>query len=279
MNIKIIAVDLDGTLYSDKKIILPETADALRRASEKGIQIVPATGRPFSGLFYNIGNIDFINYVLTCNGAAMYEYKSGKCIYEAPVPSERSAELVKELSAFDISIDAFINGKAHKSKAQEALIDKLDFSEDMKKYLRNTRVYVDDLYEYIRSDNISVHKFTLNFVKNENGNFIDRDKTADYLYAQSDLSVVSGGMSNLEITLKGVNKGASLLKLGELLGVRRDEIMAFGDSENDLDMIRSAGFGIAMGNSEECVKNAAFAVTLSNNDNGIAAALKKYLDI
>lgn len=244
-----------------------------------GIEIIPSTGRPFSGLFYKIGNIEFVNYVLTCNGAAMYEYKSGKCIYEAPVPSERSAELVKELSAFDISIDAFINGKAHKSKAQEAMIDKLDFSEDMKKYLRNTRVYVDDLYEYIKSNSISVQKFTLNFVRDENGVYINRDKTAEFLNRQNDISVVSGGMGNLEITLKGINKGASLLKLGELLGAERDEIMAFGDSENDLDMIRSAGFGIAMGNSEECVKNAAYAVTLSNNDNGIAAALKKYLDI
>lgn len=277
MKYKIIAVDLDGTLLSDEKKILPETAAALKKASEMGIEIVPSTGRPFGGIPDFIMNFDFVSYALTCNGAAVYDAKSGRCISEAPLSPEKAAEILKTITSFDISIDAFISGKSYKEDSQKKMIDNLDLSDIMKNYIKSTRIFVDDLTGFILENNLSVQKFTLNFTRDQNGVLIDREKTRLFLETVPDIALVSGGMNNLEITRSGVNKGAALLRLGELLGVPREEIMAFGDSGNDLDMIKAAGFGIAMANSDKEVLSAAGYVTLSNNDNGIAAALERFV--
>ncbi|MGN0696077.1 MAG: Cof-type HAD-IIB family hydrolase [Oscillospiraceae bacterium] len=279
MDYKMIAVDLDGTLYSDDKQILPETAAALKKAAAQGIYVIPSTGRPLMGVPENVLELGCIEYALTCNGAAVYNVKSGELLSEEPMDCEKAAEILRGLRPFNISVDAFINGKAYKERSQISMIDSLALSEYMKNYLRNTRIFVDDLAEFVYGEKISVHKITLNFSEDGRGGFTDRAKTAGYLDTVDGITVVSGGMNNLEITKKGVNKGKALLKTGELLGVSREKIMAFGDSGNDIDMIKAAGMGIAMANSTPEILAAADYVTRSNNDNGIACALSELLDI
>lgn len=279
MNYKIIAVDLDGTLYSDEKQILPETAAALKKAAAQGAYVIPSTGRPLMGIPENVLELGCIEYAVTCNGAAVYNVKSGKLLSEEPMDWEKSAEILRGLKDFNISVDAFIDGKAYKERAQISIIDSLALSEYMKNYLRNTRIFVDDLAEFVYTEKISVHKITLNFSEDGKGGFTDRAKTAEYLSTVSGITVVSGGMNNLEITKNGVNKGKALLKTGELLGVPRSEIIAFGDSGNDIDMINAAGTGVAMENSTPEILAAADFVTRSNNDNGIAYALSELMNI
>lgn len=279
MEYKIIAVDLDGTLYSDEKEILPETAAALKKAAEKGAYIIPSTGRPLMGIPENVLGLGCIEYAITCNGAAVYNIRTGELLSEEPMEYEKAAEILCGLKSFDISVDAFINGKAYKESSQINKIDSLALSEYMKNYLRNTRIYVDDLAQFVHVEKLNVHKITLNFSEDGKGSFTDRDKTAEYLSTIEGITVVSGGMNNLEITKKGVNKGKALLKTGELLGVSVSEIIAFGDSGNDIDMINAAGTGVAMANSTPEILSAADYVTRSNNDNGIAYALSELMNI
>ncbi|MDD7430080.1 MAG: Cof-type HAD-IIB family hydrolase [Oscillospiraceae bacterium] len=279
MDYKMIAVDLDGTLYSDEKEILPETAAALKKAAAQGAYIIPSTGRPLMGIPENVLGLGCIEYAVTCNGAAVYNVKSGELLFEEPMECEKASEIITVLKRFDISVDAFINGKAYKERSQISIIDSLALSEYMKNYLRNTRIYVDDLAQFVYGEGITVHKITLNFSVDGRGGFTDRAKTAEYLNTVEGITVVSGGMNNLEITKKGVNKGKSLLKTGELLGVSQSEIRAFGDSGNDIAMINAAGTGVAMANSTPEILAAADLVTRSNNDNGIAYALSELMDI
>lgn len=277
MDIKMIAVDLDGTLFTSSKEILPETLSALERASAMGIEIVPATGRPFHGVSEKVTGLEFVNYILTCNGAAIYNRRTEKCLYEQPMSWEKGAEILTALKGLNISIDAFINGYSYKERSQINFIDSLALSQVMKDYIKKTRLYVDDLIEFVSSEKHSVQKITLNFAKNPDGTSLDRDETKARLDKISDIAVVSGGDNNLEITESTINKGISLVNFGKRLGIDRSQIMAFGDSGNDLEMLKAAGFGVAMGNSEKAVLDIADYVTLSNNDNGIGDAIEKLI--
>lgn len=277
MDIKMIAVDLDETLFTNSKEILPETLSALEHASAMGIEIVPATGRPFHGVSEKVTGLEFVNYILTCNGAAIYNRRTGECLYEQPMSWEKGAEILTALKGLNISIDAFINGYSYKERSQINFINSLALSQVMKDYIKKTRLYVDDLIEFVSSEKHSVQKITLNFAKNPDGTSLDRDETKARLDKISDIAVVSGGDNNLEITESTINKGISLVNFGKRLGIDRSQIMAFGDSGNDLEMLKAVGFGVAMGNSEKAVLDIADYVTLSNNDNGIGDAIEKLI--
>ena len=122
-----------------------------------------------------------------------------------------------------------------------------------------------------------MEKLTINFATDEEGRRIDYDKAWKILEDFPGFHPVSGGMQNIEVTAGGVSKGSALLWLGEYLKIQPEEMIAFGDSGNDIDMLRAAGIGVAMGNAEEEAKAAADFVTLANTEDGIVYALKKYI--
>lgn len=277
MYYKIIAVDLDGTLFTDDKTVLPETAEALKKAAENGLHIIPATGRPYSGLTDTVLSMGFFDYAITANGAAVYRISDRKCIYEAPLPPQKAADILCGLRRFEISVDVFANGNAYKEKNQLDVIDKLPMTDKMKNYIRNTRIYVDDMPKFFLDSSMQVQKITLNFFGDGKGGSVHREETAAYLKGIDGITVVCGGDNNLEISAAGVSKGTALLKTAEFLGADPSQTIAFGDSGNDLDIIKAAGIGIAMGNGTEEIKAAADMITLSNNENGIAKALKQLI--
>ena len=135
---------------------------------------------------------------------------------------------------------------------------------------------VEDLPAYVEARGEAPEKIVINFLKDAEGNARFRQETLEIVRHYSGVSFVSGGIGNIEIIRKGAGKGSALLKLGELLGIEASEIMAVGDSENDLDMIRKAGLGVAMANSEEILFRCADVRTGSNDEDGAAAAVERY---
>ena len=127
--------------------------------------------------------------------------------------------------------------------------------------------------DYLRERGEDVEKLTLNFAYDEDGHRIDYDAVWEVLKKYPDVNAVSGGMKNIEVTKKGVSKASGLLYLGKKLGIAPEEMMVFGDSGNDLDMIKMAGIGVAMANAEPEVLKAADFVTRSNNENGVGGFL------
>lgn len=274
--IKLIALDLDGTLFDNSGQISPANKIEIENAVKKGIAVVISTGRPFSGLPFEQIKDTGIKYAITTNGSALYEIETGKCLFEAALDDAVVIPIINYIMTKDIHADAFCGGRGYTSEKTLAARSKLDVPESLLKYIINTREVVPDLAAYIKNKNLRVQKMTLNFHKDADGRLVDREDVKAFLMANPDINVVCGGYNNLEFTAAGVDKGMGLKKLAELLSIPMESTMAIGDTENDLSIIQAAAVGVAMGNATEEVKKAAAYITDSNTENGVAHAIAHY---
>ena len=279
MSIKLVALDLDGTLFNNQGQISEENKNVIRMANNAGIHVVISTGRPLIGIPLEQFEGTGIQYAITTNGSGVYEISTGKCIYEDSMPTEMILPILSYLLSKDIHMDAFIGGKAFSPEQCRKNAYRLDVPESLKHYILNTRVRVPDLAAYIQEKQLSVQKMTLNFYPLSDGTYKDREDVKNYLLSHSEVSSVCGGYHNLEFTKAGVHKGVGLARLAEYLNVAMEDTMAIGDTENDLQILHTAALGVAMGNATKEIKEAADYITLSNEEDGVAAALRHFLDL
>lgn len=275
--IKLVALDMDGTLFNHKSEISKKDQETIQRITNAGVHVVISTGRPFVGLPVELLASIGIRYAITTNAAGIYTIPDKKCLYSNPMEPELICPILTELLQKDIHMDAFINGDAYSQTSVQKYIDDLIFPDSIKEYIRNTRTITDDLVGLIQEKNLSVEKMTLNFLPKEDGSFHDRESVKEILSRFPEIEFLSGGFSNLEFTKKGVNKGNGLHTLCKLLGCSIEETMACGDSQNDLSIISAAKIGVAMGNASDEVKKAADFVTLSNKESGVSYAIEKFV--
>lgn len=274
--IKLIGLDLDGTLLNDKKELSGRNRKAIEKAAAQGVFIVPATGRPLVGLQAPVLSLP-VKYALTANGAAVYELAAKKRIYAAGILKEKALAILSMLQEYDVMEDCFMDGHGYGEKDKLLQSDLYAMPEVVRAYIKATRKQVENLSEYIRENDCMVEKITVNF-KEKDGILLWEREIRERLSKEfPDCAVVKGVPTNLEITDEQATKGNAILKLGELLGISREEIMVCGDSQNDMEMIKAAGFGVAMGNAMPEVKKAADYITLSNEEDGVAAAIEKFV--
>lgn len=275
-HISLIALDMDGTLYNDQSQISPEDGAAIREASANGVTVAISTGRPYAGLpvetLVDLG----IRYAITSNGAAVYLLPDKKCLYESCMEPEMICPLLDELQKKDIHIDAFIDGDGYELAACRPKICLLDMPESIRRYIETTRTFVDDLAAFVRERQLSVQKIILNFYPLPNGAFGHREEAKALLAAHPEITFLSGGYHNLEFTKSGTTKGIGLRFLCDHLGIRMDETMACGDTQNDIDILKTASIGVAMANARPDVKEIADFITLSNEESGVAHAIRHF---
>lgn len=274
--VKLIALDLDGTLFNSQSQISAHNIDTIKKANEAGATVVISTGRPYNGLPFEQLKGSGIRFAITTNGSAIYEIESGKCLFEEAMDEEIILPILDFLLTKDIHMDAFIGGKGYTPVQCVAAGQKLANPPALKHYILNTRVRVDNLPLFIHENQLKVQKMTLNFYP-EGDIFKDREEVRKYLESNPAVTTVSGGYNNLEFTRADVNKGVGLQKMAQLLDIPVAQTMAVGDTENDLAIIHAAGFGVAMGNATAAVKSAADYITTSNDEDGVATAIAHFL--
>lgn len=274
--IKLLALDLDGTVLNNAKHITPVTRSALEAAIAAGVTVIPASGRPMTGLCEEFLSIPGVEYALTSNGAAVYRLKDNQAIYTNYLDTDLAAELMERMLPLELMATFFAEGQGYAVQQQMSLLPRLPLDEPIKAYLRSSRRLLEDPVSFIRQHG-KIEKFSLNFVHGPDGKWIDYDGLKNILDDHPDLSVVSGGTDNLEITSPTASKGTALLALADYLGIPRDQTMACGDSENDLEMLKAAGFSVAMANCEDCIRPYVDAVTGTNEEDGVAQAIQKYI--
>lgn len=276
-DIKLVALDLDGTLFDNSSRISERNLAAIRSITDKGIHVVISTGRPFEGIPFDQIKGTGINYAITANGSGIYEIPTGKCLYENAMDEELVTPILNFLLTRDIHMDAFIGGKGYTPVQCVETAQKLTVPSSIKNYIITTRTRLDNILQFIHENQLKVQKMTLNFYPAADGTLIDRETVRKFLVSNPSITTVCGGYNNLEFTRADANKGVGLRKLAEILGVNPDATMAIGDTENDLAIIEAAGIGVAMGNATDAVKARADYVTTTNTKDGVAAAIEHFI--
>ncbi|MBR5260850.1 MAG: HAD family phosphatase [Oscillospiraceae bacterium] len=271
-DIKIIALDLDGTLLDSSKNLSPANLAALERAAKAGIEIVPTTGRFFGGMPQAIRNLPFVNYAITINGAQAQNLRTGEVIYKAEIPLAECLDIMTFLDSLPVIYDCYMDNAGWMTADFKKQIDGMVRDGHYRKMLHELRTDVPELKAFLRERGTDVQK-TQFFM----ADMALREKLLNELEGMfPDICVSSSTEQNIEINASRANKGEALTALAHHLGYTDENTMSFGDGLNDLSMIKSAGLGVAMENACSEVKNAADYITDTNDNDGVKKAIEKF---
>lgn len=270
--IKMIGLDLDGTLLTDRKEFTERSKRTLRAAIDSGIIVLIATGRPLTGIPEEIRNFPGMRYALTSNGAKVMDVWEERVVDEHLLSAKLAEKALEICRKYDTLQEVYFDGQGYADEEKMARVEKYHKNPNMWEYFRTTRKPVPDVAVLVERENRGMDKVQALFADME-----ERERAWKELDRLGELALSGSLGYNIEINAAGVNKGTGLIRLGELLGIRREEIMACGDGDNDAAMLREAGFGVAMSNAEEQVKEAADYITGSNEEDGAARAIEKFV--
>lgn len=270
--IRLIGLDLDGTVFNDKKEITSPVREAIMRATQLGVVVLPATGRPQSGISKEFLEIPGVRYALSSNGAAVRDLLTGETVYHCYVAPDIVRKIVQQLDGEVCAMEVYKDGEAYTDERSASYWDVCVPNEYVRAYVKKTRIVEASLAPHIESDKPCIEKINISFSSEKERHIVERE-----IKKRGDVLVTHGLPNNLEINAIGADKGEGLLRLGELLHIEREEIAACGDSINDLSMIRKVGLGVAMGNALPEVKKAAKFVVASNENDGVAQLLQKVI--
>ncbi len=268
--IKLIALDLDGTLLDSQKRLSSKNADVLRECIRRGIEIVPCTGRIWKGIPAFIREFPGVRYAITVNGAAIVDISARKELDQRKLNCSQALEILEMAKEFHTMYDGYVDGQGYGEKRFMDHMEDYGVTPEVQKMVWDTRMVVDDVIARIRSLDHPVEKINYFFNDME-----ERARAREKLLARGDVMVSSSFPFNLEINAVGATKGEGIQRLASLLGIKPEETMGFGDGENDLSMMLEAGIGVAMANAEAVVKQAADYVTATNDEDGVAQAIEK----
>ena len=270
--IKMIGLDLDGTLFNNKKEILPYTREVLQRAIDKGIVVLVATGRPWAGVPDELKDMSGMRYAVTSNGARVIETKTQKALIEHLLPVEKAKKILETARKYDTLQEVYFEGRGYIEEEQFEKMYQYHKNPYMWQYVRSTRITVPDIMTFLGQLNKPVDKTQILFADME-----ERARAWKELEQDKEIVLVGSLGYNIEINGAGVNKGQALVERGKILGIEREEIMACGDGDNDEAMLKEVGLGVAMENAEEQVKKAADYITGKNEEEGAAKAIEKFV--
>jgi len=270
--IKMLGLDLDGTLFNDERNISSRNLEAIEGAIAQGIIVLPATGRPPKGIPQEVLSIPGIRYAVTMNGAAVLDLNDNKVLYRDALETEAVIRILEMLMKYKGLLDVYYYDQCYTTSKGFKLLDTIDLPENFLKYVKKTRTPVDDLIGLVKEKNITADKINMIFP-----NISVRNEVMKLLKADDSLAVTSSVAANVEINAKNANKGEGLRQLGQLLNIKPEEMMACGDADNDYLMIKNVGVGVAMGNAQNSIKEVADYVTLSNEEAGVAYAIEKFI--
>ena len=273
MAIKLVLLDLDGTLLNSDKLIPPENYAALERAYKAGVHIVPCTGRFFDGMPQVVRDLPFFRYAITVNGAQIYDRETDTVLHRCEISPDDAQRIYARLETMPVIYDCFMDGWGYMDRKNYDRIDEFIPIPWMSQMVKDLRKPVDDFRSFMRAQNKGVQKIQMFFRDQD-----ERKACWDELIRLfPEMAVTSALVNNVEINAKNANKGEALRVLCRHLGLEIRESMAFGDGNNDLSMIRAAGLGVAMGNAAEELKAAAGYITDTNDNAGVAKAMEKFV--
>jgi len=269
--IKLLAIDMDGTLLNEEKHIDTPQKEAVQKAIEAGIKVVLCTGRPLFGVLPVYGELELEKYnldeyVILNNGCSLRKTTNWELLDNKEITKEDVIYLDKLRKGYNLDLtvsndnDYFVVGdKANKYTIEDGKLVYVDIKPiSLEEATSGKHTFFKSMY---LGEEEEIQRF-----KNDNENLL-KDK----------YDAVLSQIHIFEMLPFGTNKAAALKELAEKLGIEREEIMTIGDGNNDLEMLEFAGIGVAMGNGTESAKKAANYVTDTNENHGVAKAIEKYI--
>ena len=272
MSIKLILLDLDGTLLTSDKQISPANYAALEQCAANGIHIVPSTGRFYSGMPQVVRDLPFVRYVVAVNGARIHDVKEDKVLCREEIDLEAAFRVFDALDALPVIYDCYMGGFGYDDAVMYERIDEFISDPRVNAMVKGTRQPVPDLRAFLREQGSPLQKIQM-FFKDMDRRAVELERLPGLF---PDLTVTSSITNNIEINAKNANKGEALRFLCRHLGLGIEESLSFGDSSNDLSMMIAAGVGVAMANADQALLDAADYVTDTNDNDGVAKAIARF---
>lgn len=267
MSYEVIALDIDGTLTNSKKEITPRTKKVLLEAQQKGKKVILASGRHDFGIMPTAKELEldkFGGYIMAFNGGKVINAETGEIISSVNFPKEYIRPVYDCLKDSNITVITYEDNHIIADKKVN------DYTYVEPKILNMDFITVDNFVEYV---NFDINKILLAGEPEEINEYekILSEKFKGYF------DVFKSAPFFLEVMPLGVNKGASLSVMLPKLGLTREQLIACGDSYNDMTMIGYAGLGVCMANGEDEVKKISNLITDSNDNDGVAKVVEEYL--
>ncbi|RXI38447.1 Cof-type HAD-IIB family hydrolase [Clostridium tetani] len=258
---KLIALDIDGTLLNREHEIADETIDVIKESMDKGIKVILVSGRDYSAAESYIKKIETKDLFLGLNGANIYDNK-GEIIHSEYLDKEIVEYIIELSEKEEIYIVLFIGKNTYVDKASNFM--------GIDNYVFNS-IEVGQISKFHKEQNVTKILLT-----HKEEKLIPIKEKLDSKYGSKINSQFSLPQF-LEIFNGEINKGVALKRICEKYKISKEKVMAIGDWDNDITMIKYAGLGVAMGNGSENIKEAADFITKSNEENGAAYAIKKFV--
>ncbi|MDO4322361.1 MAG: Cof-type HAD-IIB family hydrolase [Lachnospiraceae bacterium] len=273
MKISCIALDLDRTTLNSQGRLSEANKKAIELAVKNGIHVVIASGRALNSLPREVCGIGGVQYAVTSNGAAIYDLHTRKCLKQYKLTADSVRRIVELTKEKGVAFEAFINGKPYAWKPYVEDPVRFGATVSAVPYVQTTRQPVENMLEFLEEHIGELDCLDI-VVKGEEKK---QEIWAELRREIEDIYITSSIRQLLEISYKDCGKHSGVKFLLEYLGLDARELAAFGDGDNDADMLRFAGVGIAMGNASPECKRAADLVTLSNDEDGVAHEICRLL--
>lgn len=263
---KLLAIDMDGTCLNSKHKISEKNLCALRAAADAGVIVVPTTGRSLSCLPHQLKTEELYRYVISSNGADVLDTKDNKHIFSASIPYNIGFSLLKEIDNEKIGVTVHIDNNSLVQGRPLSILGRVLYGKDVTNSIR-----VKNIVTYIREHGGRLEEIQLFYFSDTAYKQVE-----NALKTCCDLNK-SFGHQYVELYSKQASKGAAISALANHLNIEPKDIVCIGDGENDLSMFSVAGVRLAMGNAVKELKEQATFVLPSNDNDGVAEAIYKYI--
>ena len=269
--IKLIALDLDGTTLT-RNGLTRRTKETLEEAIENGLDVVIATGRPYSALPETVKTIKGLEHIIISNGAHIVRPLTGEFLYSNYVEREAILRVRDMLMERNFPVEVFTEGRAYVDRELYEDVKKNGSTYLAARYILRTREPVDRIYDFWFEHADSIENVNIQFEHQE-----DKAEMKSILEKAEGITLTSSTYHNLEVGGETTSKASALEEICRMKGLTMENIMAFGDSPNDGTMIREAGIGVAMENATADILEDADITAPSNDDEGVAYTLRMLL--
>lgn len=271
-DIKLIGVDLDGTLLRDDKTLCPNAESIIKAAVQKGMHFVPITGRPYSGIPDCIRKINEIEYYICSNGAQIMDAKSEKPLFSFSLDHAQTLKIINLLKDTDYMFEVFAHGAGYINRQLFDYYKQVYTGTPVGEYIFSSRKVVENVFTLFENAESRADEVFVICKSYEH-----REKLKKIMSQLDDVQFCCLADRFFEITKYNTDKGHALEVLCSFLNIALKNTIAFGDGENDIEFLQKAGIAVAMENAFDGIKQNADIIAKSNNDNGVCEIIKELL--